>query len=183
MYHSDFMRYGQWYRMAHEYIRTMYGHHADLFCDVLAATSPRVSVKANWKSAKRLVACWIETGAIDHSAVIMRTHLPNVKRAFRREPLSGDKVSRFAANLKGNWDCVTIDVWVCKHYGVNPHALTPKLYKTLERRIRKDAKRHGVSPCEHQATLWQLTRMKDGRKPTSFLAASFDDRQFLFQWA
>jgi hypothetical protein len=41
-------------------------------------------------------------------------------RALRREPLHGDKVWAFAANLKGHGNHVTVDVWICRAYGVDP---------------------------------------------------------------
>lgn len=177
---SDIVRYGQWYRRAHEYIKRRYGEHSGLFCDLLAATSPRTSVKANWRSATQLLTTWLDTGMIDHSAVIMRTHLPNIRRAFAHEPLSGEKVRRFAENLRGNWNVVVLDVWMCSFFGVQQKALTPKLYHVLEKRIKRQAKRQGVSPCELQAAIWQVERQKAGFKPTSFMAACADEQQMTF---
>lgn len=179
---TQIRQYGGWYFRAHDYIRTRYGADAELFIDLLSATSPRVSVKKNWKAANALLEHWKRTGEIDRSAIPMRTHYPNVERAFRGIPLSGDKVSRFARNLKGDWGCVTIDVWICKHYGVEQKRLTPKRYRELEQKIKRAAAYHGVFPCEYQATIWQLERMCQGFKPTSFLASAADERQMTFKW-
>jgi hypothetical protein len=179
----DIKRYGGWYHRAHERLKREFGEDADLFADVLAATSPRVSVKKNWRAARALYTAWLASGTIDPDLVPMRTHLPNVVRAFNREPLSGPKVQRFAANLKGNFNVVTIDVWMCKHFGVDQKSLTEKLYRVLERRVRDCARKHGCTPCEYQAAAWTVTRMKAGFKPSSFLSAAEDDKQMKWEWA
>lgn len=179
----DIKRYGGWYHRAHERLVREFGDDADLFADVLAATSPRVSVKKNWRAARALYDHWIRTGQVNPDLVAMKTHLPNVIRAFNREPLQGPKVQRFAANLKGDFNAVTIDVWMCKHFGIDQDDLSPEMYRRLERRVKDCARKHGCSPCEYQAAAWTITRLKSGFKPSSFLAAAEDDRQMKWEWA
>jgi hypothetical protein len=179
----DIKRYGGWYRRAHERLKREYGEDADLFADLLAATSPRMSVKRNWRAAWALYSRWVSSGTIDVDLVPMRSHLPNVIRAFERQPLSGPKVQRFAANLKGDFNVVTIDVWMCEYYGVTHKKLTPRLYKKLERRVQDCARKHGCYPCEYQAAAWVITRLNHGRKPSSFLSVAEDDKQMKWEWA
>lgn len=171
-----------WYADIRAEIVKRFGDDADLFCDLLAATSPRSNVKKNWRSASQLYAFWKQTGQIAESALIMRTHRPNVERAFKREPLSGEKVRRFAANLKGSSACVTIDVWMCRHYGVDRKNLTPDIYAALERRVICEAEAAGIPPADYQAKIWQETRMAHGKRPVSFMDAVDDERQGEFTW-
>lgn len=100
----------------------------------------------------------------------MTSHLPNVIRALQRRPLSGLKVSRFAENLRGNLDAVTIDVWICKAYGIDHKALTPKLYARLERRIQCDARQANATPAGYQAVLWYAIRRHAGKRTKSFVS-------------
>src|SRR5574343_989023 len=174
--------HSNWYRDIRKEIVKRYGSDADLFCDLLAATSPRSHVKKNWRSASQLYAFWKQTGQIAESALIMRTHRPNVERAFKREPLSGEKVRRFAANLKGDSECVTIDVWMCRHYGIEHKSLTPALYSEVEQRVIADARVEGLTPADYQAKVWQEIRMAYGKRPVSFMDAVDDERQGEFAW-
>ena len=50
----------KWYTDCRTAIILKYGDDADLFCDILAATSPRKQVKANWNLAERVFNAAIE---------------------------------------------------------------------------------------------------------------------------
>ena len=94
------------------------------------------------------------------SKAVLPAHLNNIIRALQGRKLSGDKVSRFAANLRGDLSDVTIDVWICKAYGINPKTLTPTLYRRLEKRIQTDARVNDMQPAN-----WQFYGMlQDGRQ-------------------
>lgn len=174
---TDLRRYGGWYARIEQVIRERYGDDADLFIDLLAATSPRMHVRKNWRVAVQIYKAW-KAGRTCLEGV-MKSHHPNVLRALRREPLSGEKVRRFAGNLRGDGDSVTIDVWVCRALGIDPHSLTASRYAELESALQTAAHRHGVKPCEFQAALWQVQRIAEGRKPISFMAAVDDERQMV----
>lgn len=100
----------------------------------------------------------------------MITHLNNVVRALQRRPLNGQKVSRFSENLKGNLDVVTIDVWVCKAYGLTHTTLTADVYNRLERKIQADAATRGIAPANWQAVIWQAVRRLAGKNVKSFVS-------------
>ncbi len=89
-----------------------------------------------------------------------------MERALKREPLSGNKVRAFADNLKGNRHKVTIDIWICRYYGVE--TLTDKVYQELSDRICSEAAIAGMKPAEYQAMIWTIARVKAGKKPSSF---------------
>jgi len=182
---DDIKRFGQWYTQAHALLVDKFGDDYKLFAALLAATSPRTHVKKNWKLARRVYDLWKQAGDIDviDLSFLMKSHRMNVERALLGIELSGPKVQRFYLNLIGEWDQVTVDVWVCRWYGVDHTRLTLAQYKELEIKIRNSALYHRCSPCEYQATVWVLARLKEGKKlGSSFVAAAEDEKQLSFDW-
>lgn len=164
-----------WYSDATKLIQELYGDNWQLFVDLLAATSPRQSVKRNWQQSAAILAAYIDREARpirfgDLLGDVMYSHLNNVVRALQQRPISGPKVSRFAANLKGNLDVVTIDVWICKAYGIDHKALTTSVYNRLETRIQSDAGRQGIAAANWQAVLWFTVRRLAGKRVKSFVS-------------
>ncbi len=163
-----------WYSDATRLIRDLYGDHWKLFVDLLAATSPRMAVKKNWRITAELMQAYMDRAAKpkafgDLLGKLMPAHLMNVIRALQGRPIQGPKVSRFAQNLKGDLDVVTIDVWICKAYGIPHKALTPKIYNRLEKKIRQDAKACNATPAGYQAVLWYAIRRASGLRDRSFI--------------
>lgn len=164
-----------WYEDATRLIKDLYGENWTLFVDILASTSPRMAVKKNWRMSVAIMSAYMnrkdkpETFARALQS-LMPAHLVNVIRSLQRKPIHGPKVSRFALNLKGNLDVVTIDVWICKAYGIDPNALTGKLYKRLEAKIRKEAKACNATPAGYQAVLWYAIRRASGLRDRSFIS-------------
>lgn len=166
-----------WYPDAAKLIRELYGEFADLFCDILAATSPRQTVKKNWRMSVAILDAYKNRQMrpdklldVLTSKDVLPAHLNNVIRALQRRPIKGPKVSRFAANLKGDLSAVTIDAWICKAYGIDRKELTPRLYNRLERKIQADAAERGISPANWQAVLWYAVRRLSGKNPKSFVS-------------
>ena len=155
-----------WYSDAEKIIRKDY-RQPDLFADLLAATSPWKQVTANWRLADRL---WRAIGdaerLADTVANLMPAHAINVIRALQRKPLSGYKVSRFARNLKGDGDAVTVDVWICRAYGI-ADKLSEATYADIEADIQQ-ARRKGMRPSDWQAVIWYAIRRLAGVRGRSF---------------
>lgn len=163
-----------WYADATRLIKDLYGDNWQLFVDFLAATSPRMAVKKNWRISAALMQAYMNREAKpkafgDLLQSLMPAHLMNVIRALQGRPIHGPKVSRFAANLKGDLDVVTIDVWICKAYGIPHKALTPTLYGRLEKKIRLDAKACNATPAGLQAVIWYAVRRAHGLRDRSFI--------------
>ncbi len=156
-----------WYSESRKTIETIFGDDADLFCDLLAATSPRKQVKANWNLACDIYERYKHDGHIDCSGV-MGTMIPNVLKALYREPLSGYKVPAFAANLKGDMNRVTIDIWTLRYFGLQQERIRRKEYYRLEVAIQKMARRRGMKPAEYQAKIWCIAVTRAGRTPVSY---------------
>ncbi len=165
----------EWYSDATKLIQELYGDNWQLFVDLLAATSPRQSVKRNWRQSAAILAAYIDRENRpkrfgDLLGDVMRSHLNNVVRALQQRPINGPKVSRFAANLKGDLDVVTIDTWICKAYAIEHKALTTSLYNRLEQKIRADGERQGIAAANWQAVIWYTVRRLAGKRVKSFVS-------------
>jgi len=107
-------------------------------------------------------------------------HQLNIIRALQRQPLSGNKVTAFAANLKGDYEQVTLDVWMCRHYGY-PQILSDKKYAELAAIVKTEAAAAGLHPAEYQAVIWHETIRAYGKKPRSYLGVR-DRHQKYFEF-
>jgi hypothetical protein len=162
------MPYKDFYKEALSLFAERYAPAQDLFIDLFAATSPRKSLKANFRLADRCFMAIINGENPLSLKGLLGAHKPNILRAINGQPLNGLKVSRFAQNLKGNLRPVTIDVWQKRYMGFSDTlALTPKRYKKLESLAQKSAKRHNLEPAEYQAVCWMLERARAGYKPVT----------------
>lgn len=164
-----------WYSDATALIRQLYGEHWTLFVDVLAATSPRVAVKKNWKLAVSILSAYIDRAKRpaklgDILGRLLPSHLINTIRALQGRPIKGPKVSRFAANLKGDLSVVTIDMWICRAYGIETERLTACVYEQLEQKIIKEAIAANAQPANYQALIWSCVRRLDGKRTKSFVS-------------
>ena len=174
-----------WYKNCGDMIREEFGRDADLFIDLLAATSPRKYILANWRLAMRIYHVWLtETNRINTHNLVKNTlpcHRRNIFRALLRKPLHGQKVKAFASNLKGDLQQVTIDVWVCRYYGIKK--LTPKKYKQLAKQIKLEANLRGLEPAEWQAIIWHKAIKQANRKPKSYFSVPDKNQMFFeFYW-
>jgi hypothetical protein len=164
-----------WYQDATKLIKELHGHNWRLFVDILAATSPRQSVKRNWRQTSAILAAYIDRENkpeifADLLGRCMPAHLLNIIRSLQQRPINGQKVWRFSENLKGNLDVVTIDTWICKAYGIDGNALPTSLYNRLENKIQVDAKRQGIAAANWQAVLWYSVRRLAGKRVKSFVS-------------
>lgn len=177
-----------WYQKCRKKIEQIYGDDADLFCDLLAATSPRRQVKANWKLAVEIFDLYKDVGTsmcgyliqTNKSWItgILPCHKNNIHAALFNEELSGRKVRAFAANLKGDMSKITIDVWIGRYFGFDK--ITDKVYSQIESMIRMMAATCDLKPAELQAKLWCDVILEYGKTSRSFLAAV--DNQMCFEF-
>lgn len=170
-----------WYSRIRKEIEFQYGDDADLFCDLLAACSPRKQVSANWKLADRIYRCqnyrnkWARTFNWLKKLGVMSSQVPNVLRALNGEELSGPKVKAFAANLKGDHNQITVDVWMLKLF--NHDKLSVRGREEVCKFVIRAAEEMGCEPAEMQAEMWQFSVRRAGREPKSYMAAAVKQRQ------
>ncbi len=153
----------RWYQEGETFIATlagMTGHSQETVAAVVAHLSPRTTWQRNMQGADSLLMLGEAPGCIG----------TNVERARQavdsRDPLgtlNGPKTQRFAANLLGDREAVTVDVWALRvALGERDDAkLLIKragIYDAIEYAYQVAAERVGVDPSTMQATTWIVAR-------------------------
>lgn len=149
-----------WYTRATSEIRAKYGADADLFSDLLAATSPQTDVRMNVKLA--------EDAYDRHRRGLKQkpwigSHGPNIARAVRGEELSGPKVRAFARALKGDPHAIVVDTWMLRAagYGTPGRVKRPASFRIVRRAIELTAAKvawSGLTATSVQAVIWHAYR-------------------------
>ena len=147
-----------WYDDAHNDIQGFAKYTqqcATMVADVVAILSPRVQVSRNCKLALE----WLETGKASGA---MGQRLDALELYVQNGVVSGPKVSCFAENLKGNFDEITVDVWIAKAFGVAFDTITDTQREAIKEVIRELAAYHGMTPASVQACIWVGKRKAEG---------------------
>ena len=122
-------------------------------CGVVAAWSPRMPWRRNLLVARQFLEGMtnLGLGASERAA--------NAVLINGIEALNGQKTSSFAWNLAGDYDAVTIDVWMMRACGEDDQD-TPRTvqYREMSAAVRRLARRHGIPPAEMQALIWIIYR-------------------------
>lgn len=163
-----------WYNNIHDLLVSELGQkHAAVFVDFLAATSPRMPVERNVRLAIELYKRYQQSDK--NFANFMRTHVPNIEKAWGGNELSGNKVKSFAANLKGDPNAVTLDTWMRQAFAINSESFLSKdnLYEVVANACRELAGELGVEPRQFQAAVW--TGIKTQLGPQSLTAKPIDE--------
>lgn len=123
---------------------------------VIAHLSPRTDWARNVSGAVALVTTGVAPGCIGD----------NVDRAYgglvSGDPLgtlNGPKTQRFAANILGDREAVTVDVWALRVVGLDDtHVRRVGVYDAVEHAYRLAARRRGMDPSTMQASTWIVAR-------------------------
>lgn len=131
---------------------------------VIAALSPRVRWETNVAAAATMIAA---AGIGARRMPSVAGYNRNCEKAWAiangaspSDILGGPKVTSFFANIMGNEQAVTIDVWAARAAeGVsNKNAPSGKRYNNLADAYRMAARARNVSPMVMQATVWVYIR-------------------------
>lgn len=127
---------------------------------VTAALSPRTPWARNLTIADAVISAAM-TGAPVPSVGTRA----NVDKAWKiangADPdavLGGPKVTAFYANLTGDPDRPTVDVWAARAAGANPDRLTDKRRRELRAAYIEAAEARGVAVRDLQAAVWVSVR-------------------------
>lgn len=172
---SDIESGSRWYLLNGQAIVDMaYGF--DVSVDTAAAVVAHLSPRLQWARNIVLAANVLGNGS---TKGIMKQSLKNAQRALDSDAplttLRGNKVRNFAANLLGDAEAVTVDVWAARvAFGlgkgfkstvgesetVKPETLLARkgVYDAIADAYREAAHRVGVEPSTMQATTWIVAR-------------------------
>ena len=154
-----------WYEVSSQDITkyaSQFGLSADFVADIVAILSPRIQVSRNARLAHQFITT-------DNTAGIMGARLDAIEhyRKTGQVSQSGQKVRNFSANLRGNFDLVTIDVWMSRamgvsYEGVNSPAKSDAIYAKMAGKVTRLASRFGLSAASLQACIWSGIRQEHG---------------------
>lgn len=138
-----------------------FGFEAGHVADIVAILSPRCAVVRNARLA-------VNHLLYNDNRTIMRQRVEAIERykdSFGANLGRGPKVAAFSKNLRGDFEPVTIDVWVARAFN-RPHSTFADLdnYRTGSEAIRNIADDLGVSPSSAQAMVWSGIRKEYGKK-------------------
>ena len=128
---------------------------------VIAHLSPRTSWTRNVEGAIELLVTGSCTGSGCIGANVDRaqTALACLTGDEAIETLNGPKTRRFALNILGDRESVTVDVWAARVAGITEQDLGKVgVYDAVEHAYRLAARRRGVDPATMQATTWVVAR-------------------------
>ena len=121
---------------------------SDFIADVVAILSPRVSVDRNIKLAVE----WIFNGLTEG---VMTQRIDALEDYLRDGVVRGAKVSCFAENLKGNYNEITVDVWIAEHaFGFDFAKLKASEREAIKEVIADLAEYYDMTPAAAQACIW-----------------------------
>src|SRR5574338_342165 len=134
-----------------------YGYSTEQIVAALAIMSPRVHWSRNVNMTRELAATGHTTG--------LKRNIAKAKLALASDdPLSlvtGQKTSRFAQNLLGNLEPVTVDVWALRCAGLrDTESVNVTDYRRIEESFRSVAARRSLEPAVVQAIAWVVERGK-----------------------
>lgn len=143
---------------------------------VIAALSPRVQWGVNVRAAADIISAAGRTSQYPFVA----GYRTNVEKAWRiangehpNDVLGGPKVTNFYANIVGDENAVTVDVWSARtaEGKLNKNAPQGRRYLSIADSFRLAARARDVSPMVMQATTWVYIRR----------TANIGD-QLMFEW-
>lgn len=157
----------------------------DLFPDptfaanLLAATSPRNTLRSNVKLFRRALFEW-ERGELDLTGYFPSV-AGNVSRVLNGEPIQGRKVRAFAAAMTGDVNAVVVDMWLMRAFGYRGDRPTPSQFASITRDVRELAPYYGLQPRQLSAVLWAgCRRYYTGQTENHYTAILRQEFQTLF---
>ncbi len=147
------------------FITQAFGDDADLFIQLVAATSKGNSVDGGLTQAINVYKKWkggqsvntIITAVGKGSVGLAKNEVNAILTGQRWD---GEKIANFREALQLNNDAVVVDRWMMRAFGSQKIAPNAKEYKEIARLIRREAAEIGVTPIEYQAAVWTGIKRK-----------------------
>ena len=155
-----------WFPKSREAIKNVFGDDADLFCRLLAGTSPISTIEANVVISIRLYRQIRWFGTISRDG-LLGVHYISTNKLLNNPKGAGRKVWSLYQNLIGNENVCPIDRWMKKYFGLPPEKyISDKEYDRLEDLIRKEATQLNITPAQRQVQIWCESRLSGSTRAT-----------------
>jgi hypothetical protein len=161
---SDIEAGARWYDEAGQLasdFATVSGHGRDVCAAVIAHLSPRQSWARNILAARALlvdgeVLPGVMSRETNRAWGAINDGYDDIFDSFSPD---AHKTRAFCANILGDREAVTVDVWACKVAGITDLELgRVGVYDAVAHAYRLAARRRGVDPATMQATTWIVAR-------------------------
>lgn len=162
---SDVESGATWYGDAHDVVDAIVAARPDLTREhaaaIIAHLSPRTPWGRNVAGAMALVTTGAAPGCLTANVARATVALTS---ADPLATLKGPKIRRFALNILGDREAVTVDVWAARvalgDRFEDPEILLTRVgvFDAVEHAYRLAARRAGVDPTTMQATTWVVAR-------------------------
>lgn len=160
-YAQSMSNWRDWYERHVETLQEMFGDDAQLFSDMLAATSQAATVPSNvalaLKAYRQFYAGEPFTGYLP--AVIK-----NLERLRVQSYLAGPKINAYGAANAGDITAIAVDRHIAELM-FNTGRPNQRQIDAAKRRIITVAQRLGWTPREVQSALWAYNQVRKGRDP------------------
>jgi len=158
---SDVEAGARWYDEAGE-IAGQLAYESGYTKEVCASVIAHLSVRKKWAENVLAAHAVLVDGADDLPGQMAREMNKATKvRDGEDDWLDslGPKTSRFAMNILGDRESVTVDVWACRGAGLDERLIgRPGAYAAVEAAYQAAAVACSVDPATMQATVWVVTR-------------------------
>ncbi|MEU4155713.1 hypothetical protein [Actinoplanes sp. NPDC026670] len=168
---ADIVAGAQWYGEGESFIDRQAALHdldRETVAAVVAHLSPRTTWQRNLEGTVNLLAMGSAPGCIGDNVDRARHALAvSGQGGNPMGTLNGPKTRRFAANLLGDREAVTVDVWAARvafgpkigrEYDVEKLLAREGVYDAVEHAYKVAAQRLGIDPVTVQATTWIVAR-------------------------
>ena len=153
------MSLDNWFEESREQIRWAFEDEYDLYCRLLAATSPISEIYSNVRLANKAYRQLRIDGKIGDG--FLGVHRISLDKFLGNNPHTmGRKIWSLYQNLVGNEMVVPVDRWILRYFGYEPETvyLSDKLYNKIEEEIIKQAREKHISPSQRQIEIWIQSR-------------------------
>jgi hypothetical protein len=155
---ADIEAGARWYDEAGDLAASLaaqHGHDVETVAAVIAALSPRTPWSRNVAGTVAL----LDDPDSPPTYLLGRNVSTALGVIEDGRELTGPKTRAFAANIAGDREAVTVDVWACRVAHLDEDALSRKgAYDAVAHAYRLAARRVGVDPATCQATTWIVAR-------------------------
>jgi hypothetical protein len=181
-----YYKYKNWYKLIYDKLRQDFKDDYIILAGLIASTSPRFQIKRNINTSLNIYNDY-KNNRIDflnnainnkdlfikHYKLIGKAHYNNVLKVLKHNSgdleLGGDKVNSFYHNIIGDYNYVTLDIWMLRHFKIKKRQFRGADYKKYTSIIRGLSKRYKLHPAELQAILWVKVRQEAGFKDKHFI--------------
>ena len=158
------MSVNNWFEESRRQVAKVFGCDADLFCKLLAGTSPISTIESNVAEAIKAYRQIKWFGYLIRETFIFSRF--SCLQKLLMEQTTTRKVAAMYQNMRGNEQVVAVDRWLLRYFGWSEKAVArgiwnDSVYSELEDKVKQEAAERGITPAQRQLQIWCATRGDD----------------------